>query len=122
MSETRASGGKVKFDAKSISQGKAAESGEMRNQSVVQPRPYRVLSIEQEDWEASRNDGTWYMYVVSNGKSTITGHRPGPRKQVVEHAEWFVAELNTRSGRDCKSVLSWRRGRPARKPATTDDQ
>lgn len=109
------------LDTESISHGKAAESDEKHKQSALQRRSYRVVSIEQEDCEASRTDGTWYMYVVSNGKSTITGHRPGPREQVVEHAEWFVAELNARSGRDCKSVLSWRRGRPpARKPAETD--
>ena len=109
MSETKAHEANTKVDAKSISQEVGAESRENNDQDANQLC-------------RSRTDGTWYMYVVSNGSSTITGHRPGSREQVVQHAEWFVAELNARSGRDCKSILSWRRGRPTKKSAVTDDK
>ncbi len=120
MSEIKARKLTPKVDAKSISQEVDAEPREKNNQDPNPLCRYRLVSIEQGSLETSRTEGIWYMYVVSNGTSTITGHRPGPRDQVVEHAEWFVAELNARSGRDCKSISSWRRGRSTRTPPNTN--
>jgi hypothetical protein len=120
MSETRVSRANVKVGANSESQGKAANSSEKQDRGAVQLCSYRVVSILKEDCEAWHADDTWYKYVVGNGKSTITGHRPGTREQVEEHAEWFVAELNARRGRGGSSVWSpRRRGRPAQKSTET---
>jgi len=121
MSETRASQANVKDGANSESQGKAANSDVKQDRGAVQLCSYRVVSILEEDCEASHADDSWYKYVVGNGKSTITGHRPGTREQVKEHAEWFVAELNARRGRGSGSIWSPRRGRPAQKSTETGD-
>ena len=114
MSEAKVIGANVEAVAKKDSQGEAADSGQEQDRSAAQFSPYRVVSIKKEDWEAGRADDTWYKYVVDNGQSTITGHRPGSRKQVEEHAEQFVVNLNVRS-RSFNSVYSLRRGRPAKK-------
>ena len=119
MSETKVSGANVKVGAKS-DQGKTTDSSQELYQRAAQFCPYRVVSIQKEDWEASRADDNWYKYVVDNGKSTIIGHRRGPPEQVKEHAERFVAELNARGGRVRDPIWPSRRGRPAQTSTETD--
>ena len=103
MSKTKVIAANVNIIAKKDSQGKATDSGQEQDWGKVHFRPYRVVSINKEDWKAERADDSWYKYVVDNGQSFITGHRSGTRKQVEEHAERFVAKLNAR-GRNQKSA------------------
>lgn len=121
MSETKESGANSKVDAKSGFQGNANGSGQGQDRSTASFCPYRVVSIQEEDWEAPRSDDVWYKYVIDNGNSTITGRRPGPREQVEEHAERFVAGLNARGSASGNSVWPSRRGRPPKHSTQAGD-
>jgi hypothetical protein len=121
MNKTKANPVNVKLASESGSPGKTTGSDQEQDRSTTHFHPYRLVSINKEQREASPAKATWYRYVVGNGKSTITGHRPGPRDQVEEHAERFTAELNERGARGYNSIWSPRRGRPAQKPKQTDN-
>lgn len=42
------------------------------------------------------SDGEWHRYVISQGRNTIVGLRPGTRAAVALHIEDMVARLNER--------------------------
>lgn len=88
----------------------AGAAADVQNASGAEFLPYRVVSIEKSDM-GEQAKGAWYEYVVDNGKSAIKGHKPGTKREVREHAERFVAELNARRGGRGGSVWSPRRGK-----------
>lgn len=60
---------------------------------------YTVTAIKRTDPPEGAAGGTWYHYVIANGRSEIAGSRQGSRDQVREHAEAFAAELTQRAQR-----------------------
>lgn len=120
--KSRVGGANGELDSKTDPRGKASESGQEEDPTGVRFCPYQVVSIKKEARQTSRAGATWYTYVVGNGTSTITGHRPGPRDEVGEHVDCFVAELNARGVRGGKSVWPLSRRQPAKKSAETDDE
>jgi hypothetical protein len=102
--------------------GKASEIGQEQDRTTVRFCQYQVVSIKKEVRQASCPGATWYTYVVGNGSSTITGHRPGTREEVREHVNSFVAELNARGVRGGKSVWPLSRGQPSKESTKTDDK
>jgi len=56
---------------------------------------YSVSKIEKTD-PPEGAQGEWYRYVIELGQTTLVGSRGGTRKQVAEHAEAYVEELNLR--------------------------
>ena len=121
MSKSRVGGANGELDSKSDPHGKASESSQEQDRTTARFCPYRVVSIKKEARRASRAGTDWYTYVVGNGTSTITGHRPGPREEVGEHVDRFVAELNARGVRGGKSVWLLSRRQSAKKSTETDD-
>ena len=122
MGKSTVGGANSDLGSKIDPHGKASESGQGQDRITVRFCPYQVVSIKKGVRQASCPGATWYTYVVGNGSSTITGHRPGPREEVREHVDRFVAELNARGVRGGKSVWPLSRGQPAKKSAKTDDK
>ncbi|MDH5765737.1 MAG: hypothetical protein OEZ38_06955 [Gammaproteobacteria bacterium] len=58
---------------------------------------YRLTIIEETSPPEGMDDGDWYRYVVEDGKSAINCIREGSLKDVTEHAEAFVENLNSRT-------------------------
>jgi hypothetical protein len=69
---------------------------------------YSVASVDKAEMPAQEG-GDWYRYVVEDGHSTITGFRCGSRSEVVEYAQEFAEQLNTRNGPRAPSP--WQRKR-----------
>ena len=61
------------------------------------PKPFRLVRVEKASTPDGGNGETWYRYVLENGRSAITGQRCGNRKDVIEYAEHYVEQLNTRT-------------------------
>jgi hypothetical protein len=73
--------------------------------------PFRVARVEK----TSAPDGTadaWYRYVLDNGRSTITGLRQGPLKEVTAYAERCAEQINAR-GQGKTSMWAPRGRKPA---------
>lgn len=58
---------------------------------------FKLASVEKAAAPAGA-DGSWYRYVLENGRSTVTGYRRGTRKQVAEYANSTAEALNERRG------------------------
>lgn len=67
---------------------------------------YRVVSVEKTDPPEGMPDGSWYRYVIGQGRSKIEGFKPGSLKAVTLHAETVAEDLNARSARGGKSVYA----------------
>lgn len=65
---------------------------------------YKVVSVEKTEPPEGVDGGNWYKYIVGRGDSSLVGSRRGTLKQVSEHADTLVEDLNARSGRKGKSV------------------
>lgn len=63
---------------------------------VIGNRIYQVESVEKTAAPAGMEDGSWYSYIIRQGKSTIKGVRNGSLKAVTKHAEEFAHDLNER--------------------------
>lgn len=60
------------------------------------PSDYVVARVEKTGVPDGAK-GHWYRYVLDNGRSTITGQRRGPLKEVMAHAQRYAQQLNARS-------------------------
>ena len=60
------------------------------------PRPFKVARVEKTDAPDGGQGQDWYRYVLESGRSTITGHRCGSRKDVLAYATQCAEQLNTR--------------------------
>lgn len=59
---------------------------------------YSIVAVEEMTPPDGEKEGAcWHRYVIEGGGSPITGCRKGSREQVMEYAEEFVEELNTRA-------------------------
>ncbi len=67
---------------------------------------YRVASIEKTTPPEGMPDGDWYHYIVEYGKSTIDCIRAGSLKDVTQHAQDFVENLNTRTAKGYSSYAA----------------
>lgn len=75
---------------------------------------YKVVSVEKTDPPEGIDGGNWCKYIVGRGDSSLVGSRRGTLKQVTEHAETLVSDLNARSGRKGKSVWAPKQQKPQR--------
>lgn len=84
----------------------------MTNAKMNEPAThgFEVASIEKTA-TPDGSDGSWYRYVLENGRSTVTGYRRGTRKQVAEYANRTAEELNERRGSNGRSVWAPRRSK-----------
>jgi len=71
------------------------------NEQIIGPtRPiYEVASVEKATMPAGTEGDDWYHYVLSSGRSRITGFHRGSRAEVMAYASHVVEELNLRSER-----------------------
>lgn len=58
---------------------------------------YQVQLVEKINPPEGMPGGEWHRYVIGYGKSKIEGMKPGTLKQVREHAENVVEDLNNRA-------------------------
>src|SRR3990172_5546465 len=76
------------------------------------PRPFKVARVEKTDAPDGSPGEDWYRYVLESGRSTITGHRRGSRKDVIAYAARCAEQLNVR-GLSAQSIWSPRGRKPA---------
>jgi len=77
---------------------------------------FHVDSIEQADAPGPEGGVNWYRYILKNDSSTITGLRRGTRRHVLEYAEEYAAQVNSRI-KFGPSTWSPRGRRPGRPPS-----
>jgi len=58
---------------------------------------YHLDTVEKTPPPQDMPEGDWFRYVVSYGNSKINCVRGGTLKEVTQHAEEFVENLNARS-------------------------
>lgn len=58
---------------------------------------YRVISVEKADMPSGGEGADWYRYVLSSGRSEITGFHRGTREEVDAYARQCAEEYNERS-------------------------
>ncbi len=74
--------------------------------------PFRVARVEKTMAPDGISSEGWYRYVLDNGRSTITGVRQGPLKDVTAYAERCAAQINAR-GQGKTSMWAPRGRKPA---------
>jgi len=74
--------------------------------------PFRVARVEKTMAPDGISTDTWYRYVLDNGRSTITGVRQGPLKEVTAYAERCASQINAR-GQGKTSMWAPRGRKPA---------
>jgi RNA recognition motif-containing protein len=60
---------------------------------------YEVASVDKAAMPAGIEGDDWYRYVLSSGRSRITGFHRGSREEVEEYANHCAEEFNLRSSR-----------------------
>ena len=63
---------------------------------------YKVTSLTRSDI----NGQEWYEYVISNNHTSIKGQRRGTLKQVNQHAQEYLEQLNFRASGNYSSYRS----------------
>jgi len=58
--------------------------------------PFRVARVEKTLAPDGGKSNDWYRYVLDNGRSTITGLRQGPLKEVSAYAARCAEQINAR--------------------------
>ncbi len=58
---------------------------------------FEVTSVEKTHAPDGGTDTDWYRYVLTSGRSTITGHRRGSAKHVHDYATECANQLNSRA-------------------------
>ncbi|HCU53605.1 MAG TPA: hypothetical protein DIC36_04755 [Gammaproteobacteria bacterium] len=74
--------------------------------------PFRVARVEKTSPPDGGSTDIWYRYVLDNGRSTITGLRQGPLKEVTAYAERCAEQINAR-GQGKTSMWAPRGRKPA---------
>lgn len=83
------------------------------------PAHYRVSSVHKSSGPGGAEGDDWYRYVLTGGRSAITGWCRGTHEEVVEHAARCAEEFNARS--DGKRNPHWsRRGAAPKAKSRTD--
>ena len=49
------------------------------------------------------NGGRWHRYVVKNQLTTIEGYAKGTRKEVTDHANRYIVQLNAKNSGNVKA-------------------
>jgi hypothetical protein len=83
-----------------------------RKNAALADYDYKVVSVEKTEPPEGVDGGNWYKYIVGRGDSSLVGSRRGTLKQVTEHAQTLVNDLNARSGRKGKSVWAPKQQKP----------
>lgn len=63
----------------------------------ISERKYCLTTIEKTEPPEDMPEGNWYHYTVMYGSKEISCVRAGTLKEVTQHAEDFVENLNSRS-------------------------
>lgn len=58
--------------------------------------PFVLASISKSSPPEGSSGRNWFTYVITQGRNTIEGQRPGSRASVTEAAEELVERLNER--------------------------
>ena len=66
------------------------------NNDVIN-RSYRLTLVEPVSAPEGMPEGNWCRYVVEHGISTMNCIRAGTLKEVTQHAEKYVEDLNSRT-------------------------
>jgi hypothetical protein len=66
--------------------------------SMIEER-YQVVSVEKIDPPQGMPAGSWYRYVIGQGRSQIEGLKLGTLHAVTEHARIMADDLNSRAAR-----------------------
>lgn len=69
---------------------------------------FRLESVEETTPPEGAEKGRWYSYIIGRGSSIIAGKKAGSLKDVTEHAESVVEDLNSRSNRHGSIYVSRR--------------
>jgi hypothetical protein len=72
-------------------------SAELEN--TVNVDKYQVVTVEKTDPPTGMESGSWYRYVIGQGRSKIDGVKLGTLQAVTEHAQTMVDDLNSRAAR-----------------------
>ncbi len=86
--------------------------------STAKLHPFKVVRVERTDAPDGGKGHDWYRYILESGRSTITGHRCGSRKDVHAYALRCAEQLNAR-GLTGQSIWSPRGRKPAAAAAAT---
>ena len=98
----------------------AKQSEHQKPTSAAQgPAHYRVASVHKSTGPGGAEGDDWHRYVLTGGRSAITGWCRGTREEVTEHAARCADEFNARS--DGKRNPHWSRRTPAPKPKSRTD-
>ena len=68
----------------------------VKSESLTAPVPFKVARVEKTAAPDGGSTDTWYRYVLDNGRSTITGVRQGPLKEVTAYAARCAEQINAR--------------------------
>ena len=60
---------------------------------------YNVVTVEKTDSPQGMPSGSWYRYVIGQGRSQIDGIKLGSLQAVTEHARLMAEDLNSRAAR-----------------------
>ncbi|MBI1422175.1 MAG: hypothetical protein GC149_01830 [Gammaproteobacteria bacterium] len=66
---------------------------------AINNEKYQVVAVEKSIPPQGIDTGSWYRYVIGQGKSEIVGFKLGSLQAVTEHAYAMVDDLNNRANR-----------------------
>ncbi|MFV2059264.1 MAG: hypothetical protein ACC653_01190 [Gammaproteobacteria bacterium] len=69
---------------------------------------YVLISVEKTEAPEGLPGTNWHEYIIERGNSQIVGKKPGTLKQVNEHADAMITDLNERSGIPSSSTYASR--------------
>lgn len=77
-----------------------------QHDSVKQPEPFRIASIEKTDPPEGVSGGEWYRYCIEYKASPIEGIRSGTLSSVKQHLEEYLEKLNARATQGYTTYVS----------------
>lgn len=57
---------------------------------------YQLLQLEQTDRPDGARSANWYRYIIANNITSITGCRPGSRREVEQYVSACIQRLNAK--------------------------
>lgn len=71
----------------------------LEEEYTVNEDKFQVVTVEKSTPPQGMQTGSWYRYVIGQGRSKIEGVRLGTLQTVTEHARTMVDDLNSRASR-----------------------
>jgi hypothetical protein len=68
---------------------------------------FSMTTIKKVDAPDGSDGGSWYCYVIDNGRSAITGYHEGSHDQVTRYVHDLAEKINARA---TLGHAAWKRG------------